>query len=199
MTPPRRGPIKADELLAQLANDPEYQARIAERDRRIEQAAARRTAEAQPVLDDLHSAGIEIKSLWLLDWARRPYPEALPILFKHFRGGERSDEILGLLARLLKQPYSPELWVEFRDRYKAAPPGSQLSEGLAEALDKLAKKAHFEDLKSLIADPANGPSRILLLGTAVRVGRDEGRAFLAGFRDDPVLGKEATLRSRPRK
>ncbi|MFD0481408.1 hypothetical protein ACFQ46_02280 [Kineococcus sp. GCM10028916] len=185
--------------MAQLASDPEYQVRIAERDRRFAQVLARRTAEEQPVLDDLHAAGLEVESLWLLDWDRRPYPEALPILFDHFRAGERSDEVLGLLARRLKQPYSPELWAEFRDRYKAAPPGSNLSEGLAEALDKLAKKAHFEDLKELIADPDNGVSRLLLLSAAVRIGHDEGRAFLATFRDDPVLGKEATLRSRPRK
>ena len=57
---PRKGPIAAAELLAELGADPDWLAMRAAKDRELAERRARLRAEEQPLLDDLASLGIAV-------------------------------------------------------------------------------------------------------------------------------------------
>ena len=91
----RRKRIIAGELMEQLANDPEYQARIAERDRKIEVFVQEFADEEALISTEASVLGYKIGSVW--DFVNNdphpflprpfvgPYDRAYPLLVRHLR------------------------------------------------------------------------------------------------------------------
>jgi hypothetical protein len=181
----------AEEFLAELEADPEYQARIRERDARIEAYDRELEAAERPIVDDLHRAGLEINSVWDLVNTSDPYPEGLPVLLDHFERGGYPDRVMESLGRSLAVEQAVVWW----DRLKAlylAPRCEGEEEGAAIVLAGCATKAQLGDLIGFLALEERGDSRLFFLRVIKRLGGDTGRNTLEQLRDDPVLGLEAT-------
>lgn len=95
------GGIGAAELLAQLAQDREFQEAASKRRAEAEEkASAWREAET-PILDELRRCGVDVASVWELVNTSKPYPSALPVLMAHLERGGYPDRVMEGLARAL--------------------------------------------------------------------------------------------------
>jgi len=89
----KRKRITGAELAAQLSRDPEYQARIAERDERHRKFHEEYAAEGAQLAAEIKKLGYEIKSVWdfvdsrpspfELPMFEGPYERAYPMLVRH--------------------------------------------------------------------------------------------------------------------
>lgn len=76
-------PINASELIAQLAADPEYQAKIREREAQLAPVWERRHKDEAPLVQELREAGFQVESVFDFVNTAEEYAEALPILIRH--------------------------------------------------------------------------------------------------------------------
>lgn len=183
--------ITTAEFAAQLANDPNYQAVIAERDRQLCRSAARWRSGEGPLVEDLTLAGIQVESVWDLVNTDGPYPDALPILINHLETGNYPDRVMEGIGRALAVKPAVMFWGRLKAAYLAAD-GPDARAGIATALAASADVPYLDDLVRLISVNENGPSRILLLQPLRDLGGAHGRAALERFTTDPTLGTEAT-------
>lgn len=182
--------ITADELMAQLAGDQEYQRKTqaAEVERQVRVQELRRAE--QPIVEDLRSAGVEVNSVWDLVNIADPYPKALPILLDHLQRGGYPDRVMESLGRALGVGPAASVWETLRQLYLAAQ-GRGEEEGLAVALAASATSDHLDALIALLDETSRGSTRIHFLRSIKRVGGKRGLDVLTSLQDDPLFGKEA--------
>ncbi|MDZ7578227.1 MAG: hypothetical protein U0904_08655 [Candidatus Nanopelagicales bacterium] len=197
----RSGGISATELMARLEKDAEYQRKKKAFDAELQQRVRVLTEAERPIVADLRDAGVRVDSVWDLVNTAEPYPDALPVLLEHLERGGYPDRVMESLARALAVKPAAVYWDRLVALYQAQRVGSNAKDGLAVALAVTATQATLGELFDLVDDPANGDSRILLLGELKRLGGPEGRSKLEALVDDPELGKEARhlLKSRKRR
>ena len=187
----RSGVISAAELMAQLAQDREFQEAAAKREAE-QQARARKWREAErPIVEDLRGAGVEVDSVWDLVNTAEPYPTALPVLMEHLERGGYPDRVLEGAARALAVKPAVVYWDRLRELYSRAS-GPDATEGLAVALAAAAEPEHLDALLKLLHEPSLGHTRVHFIRSVLRVGGKRGREAVTALRADPVLGKEAT-------
>jgi hypothetical protein len=182
--------ITADELMARLAGDPEYQRKMqaAEAERQVRVQELHRAE--QPIVEDIRRAGYEVNSVWDLVNTSDPYPNALPVLLEHLQLGGYPDRVMESLARALTVKPSAEVWDTLRQLYLAAQgPGEE--EGLAAALSAAATTDHLDALIALLDETSRGSTRIHFLRAILRVGGKRGLEVLTSLQHDPLFGKEA--------
>jgi hypothetical protein len=178
-----------DEL---MRTDPVYRAKMeafeAERQRLI---SAFEEAE-RPIVEDLREAGFEVTSIQdLLDVRdSEPYPDALPVLIRHLERGDYPGDVMEALGAAAAIPQAVAYWGVLERLYKSAQ-DEETQDGLALALRACATRQQFDRLVALVGDPSCGESRIFLLGTVKRLGKERGLDVLRSLLDDPVLGREA--------
>lgn len=191
--------VTAAELMAELERDPEFQRAAAEREaKRLEQSRKWQEAE-QPIIGDLHRAGVEVTSVWDLVNSSDPYPAALPVLIEHLERRGYPDRVLEGVARALAVKPAGAYWTRLRDLYLRASGPDEMT-GLAVALAAAASPENLGDLLTLLNETSRGDSRIFFVGAVLRIGNERGRRAVEALKDDPVLGKEATaLLSRRRR
>lgn len=191
---PRPRPMTNAEHDAQLAADPEYQRRIAERDARIAEMARALRAAERPIVEDLRAAGVEVASVWDLVNTSVPYPDALPVLLAHFERGGYPERVMESLGSALAVKPSVAYWDRLAAAYRH-PRDRGEEEGAAIALAACATRAQYAELVSFLSLPARGDplrdTRIYFLRPIKRLGGEAGRDLLEGLIGDPVLGKEA--------
>ncbi len=181
--------MTARQFMAQLRDDPEYQARSAEKKEVLEQKASAWREAARPIVADLAAAGVEVDSPWDLVNTSTPYPAALPVLMNHLKLGGYPDRVLEGLARALAVKPAAPYWSELAELYRKAP-GPDEREGLAVALAACVTSEHIGELADLVSDIAIGPTRIHLIRPLARMEGSIGRDVLSQLRDDPEIGPE---------
>ncbi|HEY6740971.1 MAG TPA: hypothetical protein VI110_01340 [Lapillicoccus sp.] len=186
-----QGGMTAEEFVARLAQDTEYQAAKAAFEAELEERDREWRLAERPVVADLRAAGVEVDSAWDLVNTSEPYPDALPVLLEHLERGGYPDRVMEGLARALAVEPARPMWDRLRTLYLDAS-GPDERRGLAAALAASAGPAQLEALVELLGEDRAGPSRILFVGAILRVGADRGRALVESLRDDPVLGAEAS-------
>lgn len=197
----RQGPITATELMAQLANDPEYQRRFREAEALRQERARLLGAAEQPIIRDLRDVGIIVDSLWDLVNPPELCPEALPVLMEHLERGGYPERIMERLGRALAVKPSVTYWTRLRQRFLESRDAGEET-GAAVALAACAGKDQVDDLISLLSVEAKGDNRLFFVRPILRLGGDRGRDLVESLRDDPVFGKEATAllaRRKPRR
>lgn len=190
----RAVPLSADEharLKAEkLQNDPQYRAEIeaVENERRI-RAELLREAE-RPIVMDLHTAGLQVDSVWDLVNTSDPYPEALPILVAHLKRGGYPERVMESLGRALAVEPAVRWWEELKTLYlNSRDPGEE--DGTAVALAACATKAQLSDLVSFLSAPERGESRIYFLRPIKKLGGSAGQKLIESLTNDPTFGPEA--------
>jgi hypothetical protein len=180
------------EIEERLRTDPEYRARHEAYE--AEQAeAVRRFGEAQrPIVEDLRAAGYDVSSIQdLLDIRdTEPYPDALPVLIRHLERGGYPSDVTEALADAFQIPQSVAYWDVLERLYRAAESEGE-QDALAKALNACATRAQLDRLVALLGESSLGSSRLFLLKSVKRLGRERGLAVLESLCDDPELGNEA--------
>lgn len=190
----KRGSMTLEELQLQLADDPEYQAMRAAKDREFSDMAEQRKREQQPLLKELATAGVivdwvgellRIPSLdarvyaVLLDHITKPYsPSLLEWIGRAF--GHRSDR--------------PIVWDALINLLKDYSLDGKAVEGVMAAISDIARPSDLHTLIDLLSDPLLGPSRIYLVSNLMRSKKPEARSALLRKQSDPDLNREITFR-----
>ena len=186
------GDITAGELMDQLANDPEFQARKrAEEERRL--ARERELNEIErPLVADLKEVGAPVtESVYDLVNTSEPYPQALPVLMKHLEARGYPPVIMEGIGRALAVRDSIGYWDRLRACYENAQSEPE-QDGVAIALRACATADHVDDLIELLTDDTQGEVRVFFVKTLGKLGGERGRRVIESLVDDPVVGKEAT-------
>jgi hypothetical protein len=160
--------------------------------------------EEQPIVNDLRAVGLKLESVW--DSVKRPYncPEAIPVLLKHLQM-PYSDRTREGIARAIANRYSAVeyTWPILVKEYRNTPEGWGIvspddtenlklgaKQGLACALCVALTDENLEEFISLIKDPTNGSSRILLLDPLRKSKNPLAKKTVEELASDPVFAKE---------
>lgn len=148
--------------------------------------------EERPVTDELRTIGVDVPQVTAL---RVIAPEITEILLRHLFLGDYSDATRANLAAVLSMAKPRAHWDEFVALYKRQN-GPGEAEQLADLLATIARTPNFEELQELVLDPANGDSRVMLLGALVKTGGLRARPALESAAREPKLMPEATVQLR---
>ena len=187
--------MEASKLQEQLLNNPEWVARRKEQDEHIRRKRLAILAEQKPVLDELRHVGILSDSLDDVLANKHPYPQAIPVLFKHLNF-EYSDAVRASIIRCIAVKEAIPYWEFIVDTYKKQSPqhNSHISlakQALAAAIDATFTPSRLDELILLISDKSLGPTRVMLLRHLRRRFRNPRiKAVLQLFLSDPELEKE---------
>lgn len=182
--------VTAGELKARLDADPEFQKRKAAREAELQHRVRRWTEAEQPLVEDLHAAGVKVESVWDLVNTTDPYPEALPVLMHHLESRAYPDRVMDGIGRAIGVGPALRYWDRLVAVLRAETrPGC--AEGVAVALAACATKEQLPDLIELVTETELGDNRIHLLRAIKQRGGTEGRSVLESLANSEDLGQAA--------
>jgi len=190
-------PDNEDPIISELAGDAECLRELREWDAVVEANVAMLTAAERPVVADLQAAGVQVESVWDVNPARWPYPEALPILVDHLERGRYPGELMQAIGWALSVKASLAYWDRIRAVFLTSNDKAQ-QDAAALALAGCAGSRQLSELIDFVRQEDRGESRVYFLRPINRIGRERGRAVIAGLVKHPVLGVEATAISKGR-
>jgi hypothetical protein len=148
---------------------------------------------------DLRKAGVKVSSVWDLVNSAQSYPTAIPVLIDHLQR-PYPERVLEGVARALAVKEARPFWPILRRTYLKWKDLSGLGAkgGLACALAATAHDGVSEELLSLLRDPKQGESRLLLLLGLAKLRAVPVEEVLTELEKDPVLTRQvqAMLRRR---
>ena len=197
----KRGSITAAELDAELAADPEYQARRARLDEEHQKRWAACVEALVPVVEALQAAGCPVSSpyelLRLADEKPRLYLAAIPVLLDHLQRPYPPHARAEIAAALFRKP-AELAWNQIVGLYRKELDQRVRGE-LANVIILCANKARLGEVIDLVRDPKNGPSRLILLTTLQRSRDPRALATIMDLANDPDLIKEIAFIMKGRK
>jgi hypothetical protein len=190
----KRKRMTAEELMAQLAADPEFVAReAAEEEERLEVEAQLTRAEA-PLLRDLKAAGAQLESVWDLVNTCDKYPKFVPILLAHLER-DYPDKIREGIARALAVPGARIGWKQLVRLFAAelsldeGNNPSQVKWALHLAIAAAADESVVDELIALAANRRHGHDRSFFVDALFRINDPRARAAIEELEDDPDLAE----------
>jgi hypothetical protein len=182
------------ELAAKLANDPEYQARIRERDLKLSLIAEGRRREQKSLLYDLAMAGAVVDWVGQLLEVPAPDERIYPVLLDHITK-PYSPWLLEWIGRAFgRRSARPIVWERLIDLVNAHALQESATEGVLVAISAMAQPSDLHTLIDLLSDRSLGQGRIYLVSNLMRSKRQEARAALIKNQTDPELTIEITDR-----
>jgi hypothetical protein len=157
----------------------------------LEALAQQRRRKRKPFDEAVAAAGVA-ETYDRATGKRTDDPRLFELAITHLRSGAYDDETRGWIARMCETRAAKPYWAELEGLFRAAPEGSDERDGLAAALSAAAGSKHLEQMMALVEDPQFGRHRIYFLRPINRLGQARGKAFVAHYVDDPVLGREAS-------
>lgn len=179
----------AADLLAKLQSDPVLISKLVEEDAERQRRAEEWERAETPLVEELRTAGFDVKSVWDLVGASIPYSRALPILASHLQRPYPARVREGI-ARALAVPQSIVFW-DILTRLYTEEERKDAKDGLAAAIAAAADDSVTDDVMSMAANKKNGPSRLLLLSALERAKDLRVIAALMELTADPELKIEA--------
>ena len=111
----------AAELMAELANDKQHQAKKAENERKTDELKNICERDEKDLVRDINNNGFSIKSVWDFVNSQNDYFDAIPVLINHLKI-EHHPKILAGIARSLAVPQladNDELWLILVGHYRS--------------------------------------------------------------------------------
>lgn len=192
MTRERSKGTTAAELLAELANDPDYRRREAEwtASSRVHEAKLRE--DERGLVSDLRRCGLNVDSIWDLIGSQSLPSAAVSVMIRHLQQPHEPTTRQGIVRALAGGTPADRSRVRSALRHELSTERDQLvRDALYLAIGQVADRGHLDELLDLLNDPGGGEARIMLLLALPRFG-EQGRAALESMAQDPVLGAEAT-------
>ena len=154
-------PKSAAELMAELQRDPEYVARMRQRDQQQRANIENYSRIAGPVLKELGARGYRVNTIGELIQGKTEYRSAVPILL-HWLPRISDPQVKEDIVRTLSVPWAkptaaPTLIEEFRKADNV-----ELRWAIANGLAVVADDSVFEDLVRLVQDKGLGKTREML-------------------------------------
>lgn len=196
----RRGPVTAGQLMAELAQDEDYQQRTRQRRRRHAARLAEDQADWQLLNDALTEAGMDPTDVGrFVNDTTHFHPStfderaAMPVLLAVLPRLSR-PAVIGAVAAHLGRPWArPAAFPALADAFVACVrSGGGGCWGIADAAARAADKTVLDDVLRLALDSSLGPARAPLVYSLWRYRRDE-RAVkaLEELVSDPAVDREA--------
>lgn len=189
----RKKPITAEQLMAELANDPDYQRRVEELDAPRRERVKFLLKSEGPLVKALNRAGAQISSIDELVNSNDKYPELVPILLEHL-DRDYPLEIRMAIARALAVPGARIGWKRLVQQFNEEPPvesSGDLNEfkwALHLAIAAAADESVLDELITLVVDRRrHGESRSVFIDALARMNDPRAAALLEELRDDPDL------------
>jgi len=191
----KRKPVSAGDLLARLANDPEYGERVRQRDEKIRIAHERHARAEAALVQEMRAAGADINSVWDLINTKKKHPELVPILFAHL-DKEYPDRVREGIARALSVGGARTGWDKLVRAYRKNPSPtdsvygvSQVKWALHLAIASAADVSVLDELIGLAADRRNGRHRSFFVDALATIDDPRAQAALEELKDDPDLSE----------
>lgn len=190
---PGRKRKTAEELLAELAADGEFQKRQAAAEKKQKREAKALSAAEAPLVRALRAAGGEVDSVWdLVNVPETPLPLVHVLLIHLDR--QYPEKILEGIARALAVKHARVGWQKLMERFLAEPNTNkesgftnQFKWALHLALANAADASVVDDLIRLAVDRRLGEHRTQFVEALVRIGGPEAHAALEELKEDPQL------------
>lgn len=187
--------VTAAELIARLNADRHYVSKRKEQEKALlEEQAAFEAAEA-PVVAELRAIGVGVNSAWDIVNRKESFPQAMPVLRKHLEL-DYPPKVREGIARAMSDSAARQYWRDLVQLFKREA-DKHVKDAIAVALCGAAGPEHYDELISLILDPASGSSRILLTWALERrIPAELAEPILVELAKDPVtkLQAEASLK-----
>jgi len=191
----KRKPISAGDLLARLANDPEYQERVRQRDEKIRIEGERLARAEAPLVEEMRATGADINSVWDLINTKKKYPELVPILFTHL-DKNYPDRIREGIARALSVGGARTGWDKLVRAYHKDPSPTDSVDGVSQvkwalhlAIATAADVSVLDELVKLAADRRHGQHRSFFVDALAAIDDPRAQAALEELKDDPELSE----------
>ncbi len=186
--------MTAQELLAQLAADSEYQAMRRAKDAAQAKLVEQRAQEAKPLLDDLADVGVPVDRISRLLEMPDPDERIYPVLLDHLTR-PYNPWLLEWISRAFgRRSAHPIVWDTLVQMIKSKRLERSAVEGVMVAISEMAQPKDLPTLIDLLSDRSVGPSRIFLVSNLMRSKRPEARVALLRNQGDPELVQEITAR-----
>lgn len=171
---------RAEDFLSELANDPDYQSRIAESNKSRADFEEQLRGDEADLVAEINGLGFSISSVWDLVNSENNYLEAIPILKRHLERDHHPRILAGVVRALAVEDLKEdqELWNSMIERYRKAEPDRNLvdpdrkgyQEAIAVCLSALATKGRTVELNSLLDDEIERDGELLIRKQLHRLG-----------------------------
>jgi hypothetical protein len=206
----KKEPITAAELIAKLANDPEYQRRMQEKEKKWAERRKALYEEEVPLVKDLVETGITVvlnsipgeeylgppRSISDLVNTRSRYPEAIPVLVKHLRLGYSLPIRKSIIRSLITPDSKGNAGILIELFESESDCESELKWLIGLAIAEAAIETDADKIIELANNPIHGNARQNLPLGLTHANKEKALPVLEEWTDDPVLGANAkkTLR-----
>jgi hypothetical protein len=198
--------MRADDFLAYLATNSEYQAMRKRKDAEWAAAVAKNRQEEATLVQELRDAGVHVKltnipgeehegppkSVWDLVNTRTPYPEAIPILIKHLEidyGRDVKEGIIRALAVVEARDVATERLI--KEFVSIEDPDSDFKWVVGLAIAATTTPKTGGEVAALALDKSHGKSRGELPLGMLNANPEEAIPCLQKMLEDPVTKKNA--------
>ncbi|MEN3382544.1 MAG: hypothetical protein V7608_2588 [Hyphomicrobiales bacterium] len=172
----RKKEITAEELMAQLRQDPEFCAREKLEDEEIERYNQETRIEQKQLLTELREVGVVVDDVWDLVNTRAEYPAAIPVLVRHLPKSYTLGVREGIARALTVEYAGPEVLRKLVDEFlKHTDSESELKWVLGNAIATVATPSDEEALIGLAMDRVHGRGRDRIIAALRRVVKDKAR------------------------
>ena len=187
-----RKSMTAAELMAELANDSEYQQKLREKASQREQLERELASDEAALVSELRERGIIVHSVWDLVNTNTSYRTAIPILAKHLDTRHHPRTVQGLV-RALTTPESQG--IAFDQLVKAfvreVDADSELKWLLGAAIAEASTSDDVDKVIELANNPIHGQGRSFLPLGLVRASKEKVYPFLEAWTSDRTLAENA--------
>lgn len=188
----RRKPITATETMKELENDPEYQARTAERKRLIANRERFDEKAESKLVKELNHAGIAVESAWDLVNTNEPYYEAIPILVKHLSHDYPTRVSEGIVRALTVRAARGRAGNALVHMFKSTD-DPDLRWVIGNALSVVADVSQVKMIEALLTDYSYGSSRNMLVHALARLRGSEAISILSRSLGDQSVAVQAII------
>jgi hypothetical protein len=184
--------MTAGELLNKLNSDPAYTRMRTDKEAAAERLRAELANAEAPLIEELNSIGVHVKSVWDLVNTSSSYRTAIPVLLRHLTKPYPEAIIEGIARALGTNEAREQGWQLIVNEYRKTDPATKprAKDGLAVALAGASDDSVIGDLINLAKDRHNGESRVLLLFGLRRSDTLPAKKAIIDLAGDPQLAGE---------
>lgn len=183
--------ISAEDLLAELAQDPKYQQKLKENEVKRRAQRVILDKDQKDLVADCRLVGVNIQSVWDLVNTTNTYQAAIPVLVKHLGLTHEPRTTEGIVRALTTPEARGHAKPLIKMFLSTEDSESELKWLLGSAIAETATAADAYDIMGLIEDSRHGSGRQYLPLGLVHSPKDAATEILTHLASDPVMGEMA--------
>jgi HEAT repeat protein len=190
----KKEPQTAAELLKELESDPQWRERREHQKKILQQKEAEYRHAEIPIVQELNSVGIRIRSVWDLVNTPRTPAAAIPVLLKHLVK-PYPERVREGIARALAVPEANYGWPILLNAFRHEKDNTTIGPkwAIAVALGATGNDDVLDEVIELVSDKSLGENRVPLLQVLCRSHNPRAFQLLEKLKDDQEIGRDARL------